>query len=517
MSKRKHIGHTLQLKAEVLRRVDSEPGHKLCKLYDLAPSTLSTWKKNRSAIMAEVNQSMEPDRKRIRHSKYNDIEKAMLYWLKDMSSRPVPPPLDMKAMLRQAERFAENFGYTDWKGSRGFLYRFCHRYSVLSKRICGEGGDCPDTSAFVAEVLFPLLAKFEPDNIYNCDETALFYKLLPSRTYTFKGQSVVGGKSSKDRVTLMLCSNMSGTDKLKPLIIGKTKKPQVLKRVYNMSVADLPVDYYSSQNGWMTGFIFDSWLSKWNSRLARQGRNILLLLDNAPSHVVDTYSNITIQFLPPNTTAKIQPMDQGILRLVKLAYRARITDMYLDSIINNEEAKSIIRKMDIKVACDFVVQAWNSIREVTIQKCFSKAGFLTSVDQPTEDPHPYSDVWQGIQQAMNIDTTFEDFATADDGIESSEHLTEAEIVQAVLNDCKEHEEDPEGNNGDDIEELQDSLNNEENKIQTSQDFLVMISHQRAFLQRHKLPTDNIDALEQTVLNHKLRKTCQSSITAFFTQ
>lgn len=106
MSKRKHTGHKLQLKAEVLRRAESEPGHKLCKIYDLAPSTLSTWKKQKDQIFAEVNQAMEPDRKRIRHSKYNDIEKALLFWLKDLSSRPAPPPLDMKAMLRQAERYS---------------------------------------------------------------------------------------------------------------------------------------------------------------------------------------------------------------------------------------------------------------------------------------------------------------------------------------------------------------------------------------------------------------------------
>lgn len=105
MSKRKHVGHTLQLKAEILRRTESEPGHKLCKIYDIAPSTLSTWKKHKSAILAEVNQAMEPARKRIRHSKYQDIEKAMLFWLKDLSARAAPPPLDMKAMLRQAERY----------------------------------------------------------------------------------------------------------------------------------------------------------------------------------------------------------------------------------------------------------------------------------------------------------------------------------------------------------------------------------------------------------------------------
>lgn len=142
------------------------------------------------------------------------------------------------------------------------MHRFCCRYAVVSKRIFGESNDCTDTSSFMDQVLLPLLQNYNPDDVYNCDETCLFYKLLPHRTYAFCGEAVSGGKSSKDRLTLMLCCNMSGTDKLKPLIIGKTKKPQVLKRVYNMTVQDLPVQYFSSKNGWMTGFIFDSWLSQ---------------------------------------------------------------------------------------------------------------------------------------------------------------------------------------------------------------------------------------------------------------
>lgn len=359
----------------------------------------------------------------------------------------------------------------------------------------------------------PLLAQYPADNVYNCDETALFYKLLPSRTYAFKGQQVIGGKSSKDRVTLLCCCNMSGTDKLRPLIIGKTKKPQVLKRVYNMGVSDLPVDYYSSKNGWMTGFIFDSWLSKWNAKLARQNRHILLLMDNAPSHVVDTYSHICIQFLPPNTTAKIQPMDQGLLRLVKLSYRAKLSDMYLDGILNDEHAKSIMKRMDIKVACDFIVQAWQKIKEITIQNCFAKAGFQHGVDMPIEEPEPDPNVWQGIQTALGTDINFAEYATADDGIESSEHLSEHEIVQAVLNDCKEHEDTEDNNNDnddDDVEEVQPDTT-----IQNSRDFLVMVQQQRGFLQRHGLPTTHLETLERQIINFKIKLNTQSTIVNFF--
>ena len=80
----------------------------------------------------------------------------------------------------------------------------------------------------------------------------------------------------------------------------------------------------------MTLAIFGVWLKIWNEKLARHRRHILFLVDNAPSHMVDAeYSNIKIVFLPANMTTKLQLLDQGIIRVVKLAYRKAITKKVL--------------------------------------------------------------------------------------------------------------------------------------------------------------------------------------------
>ncbi|KAG6606654.1 putative Tigger transposable elementderived protein 6 [Phytophthora cinnamomi] len=48
-------------------------------------------------------------------------------------------------------------------------------------------------------------------------------------------------------------------------------------------------------------------------------REILLLLDNATVHIPpeDTLANVEVEFLPPNTTAAIQPIDQGVIAWIK--------------------------------------------------------------------------------------------------------------------------------------------------------------------------------------------------------
>ena len=52
-----------------------------------------------------------------------------------------------------------------------------------------------------------------------------------------------------------------------------------------------------------------------------QNRNILLLVDNAPTHALyenTNLTNIVIEHLPPNTTSHLQPCDQGIINSFKV-------------------------------------------------------------------------------------------------------------------------------------------------------------------------------------------------------
>lgn len=297
-------------------------------------------------------------------------------------------------------------------------------------------------------------------------------------------------------------------------MIGKVKNPQILKR-YNMTTKDLPVEYYSNTNAWMTGTVFAEWLSKWNSCLLREKRKVLLLIDNAPCHIVpEDYSNIHIQFLPPNTTAKIQPLDQGIIRSLKQFYRKMLAHMYLDGIENNHDAKEIMKKkFNLKIACDMVTQCWAKVKFTTIQNCFRKAGFVSGVESaPDSDNEIDHNLWNELQQNLNIQIAFNDYATADDAVETSQHLTEEQIVQHVQAEQLNPQDDTQDNPEDDPDEL-DSLS--EPTIQKSHEILSTASQIRAYLMQHKLPTVCIDELEKLVIDNRIRQnTCQKSIRDF---
>ena len=45
-----------------------------------------------------------------------------------------------------------------------------------------------------------------------------------------------------------------------------------------------------------------------------------------------TFSNVNVQFLPPNTTSVLQPCDQGIITNFKLYYRHLLINRYIQDI-----------------------------------------------------------------------------------------------------------------------------------------------------------------------------------------
>ena len=65
--------------------------------------------------------------------------------------------------------------------------------------------------------------QYRPEDVYNADETSLFFQMTPDQTLAI--QAVKGKKKDKARITILLCMNATGTDKLKPLVIGKSAKP----------------------------------------------------------------------------------------------------------------------------------------------------------------------------------------------------------------------------------------------------------------------------------------------------
>ncbi|KAG2880176.1 hypothetical protein PC116_g20597 [Phytophthora cactorum] len=115
--------------------------------------------------------------------------------------------------------------------------------------------------------------------------------------------------------------------------------------------------------------MYQQWLLGVDEVMARQGRHILLLVDNASSHDETglCLAHVRVEKLPPNTTAKIQPMDQGIIYCVKpevLTQKMMHALGYIGQ--SNEDAY----KTDLFTAMQWCETAWGNVSSSTIQKCW---------------------------------------------------------------------------------------------------------------------------------------------------
>ncbi len=75
-----------------------------------------------------------------------------------------------------------------------------------------------------SKVLKAFAQKHGWHNIWNLDEKALFYKLLPNTTLA--DCKVSGIKMDKKRLSIAFLVNASGTELINPIVIGHNKKPR---------------------------------------------------------------------------------------------------------------------------------------------------------------------------------------------------------------------------------------------------------------------------------------------------
>ena len=71
-------------------------------------------------------------------------------------------------------------------GSNGWFNRFKQRYELYSKKLVGEAGSSMASNyQEQINIIASQISEFHPDNVYNMDETGIFYKMLPNFSYCF--------------------------------------------------------------------------------------------------------------------------------------------------------------------------------------------------------------------------------------------------------------------------------------------------------------------------------------------
>ncbi|CAB5315530.1 unnamed protein product [Rhizophagus irregularis] len=233
-----------------------------------------------------INDEYSAQTFRHKEVKFSALEHAMSLWVENVTAGGVI--LTDLLIKKKAKIFAEAFNIQEenLSFSNGWLHKFKKRNNIHKYCIHRESESAPLASLPKERTrLQEILGRYSPDCIYNIDETGLFYRMSPSETLSTK--PVSGRKKDKSRVTVLLGVNVTGTDKLKPWLIGNSKRPRPLLKV---NLNRLPVHYRGNPKAWMNSSVFEEVLREIDGYFRVQDKKILLLVDNVPSHFNPHYT-----------------------------------------------------------------------------------------------------------------------------------------------------------------------------------------------------------------------------------
>lgn len=369
---------TIKDKLDIIEKeANGQKARALSKEYKVNRSSIYKILKQKNEIKSFSQNRNSKKLKKISTVKYEDLEDLLITWFKEKRSEGyVVTGITLK---RQALRFANEIGLLSFKSSNGWLQKFKNRWGVRALAVTGELLDSVEDSE-VLSFLSNFTAYIEenqlsPCQVYNSDETGLFFKKLPSKTFVTQDEkSAPGRKSCKERITVQMCCNSTGDNKVRLMVIGRSKKPRCFHR-RDFAVNEY-VYYKSNKTAWMTSSLFDKWfhdefvpsVRSYSSKMGIAPK-ALLLVDNAPSHPKNLTSDdglINVMFLPPRSTPVLQPMDIGIIRPFKSYYTRELTEK-----VTNECAISVnLKDLSLDKVVLMADNAWKEISYSTIINSF---------------------------------------------------------------------------------------------------------------------------------------------------
>jgi len=238
--------------------------------WKVSQSNLSKKLQQQDLVRAEMSKTATgANAKRPRIVACPAIERALVIWFRVLEARGELVTGIM--LLAKRERFEATLEVPDDERvtGKGWLDSFKKAYALhvlnpahtdkdysygLKEYLKhGEAASVDGTAVAAERVrLRAKVAAYRPEDIYNCDEAALFYEATPNRGLGTEQMS--GKKQSKKRITLLFFCNSTGTDKDKIMFIGKYKTPVCFR---SKSAKECGFYYRYNKTSWMTSELFE--------------------------------------------------------------------------------------------------------------------------------------------------------------------------------------------------------------------------------------------------------------------
>ncbi|XP_070140402.1 putative CENPB DNA-binding domain-containing protein 1 isoform X1 [Drosophila kikkawai] len=212
--KRKVI--SIETKIEILNRFDNgQTATEIARSLDFNEATVRTIKKNETEIRragSTVSSISTKFTNRARAPILEKMERALSIWIDDCYN--INAALSQQIIQEKAlsiygllEQNGEPSSSIDFVASNGWFEKFKKRFSIHSLKFKGEAASADDISATTYPEEIQEFIKEEeilPDQVFNADETGLFWKKMPNRNEANNSQSDDSSSEETDPMSLTI-------------------------------------------------------------------------------------------------------------------------------------------------------------------------------------------------------------------------------------------------------------------------------------------------------------------------
>ncbi len=408
-TKKRRYSYSLAAKRSILAEAYAEPRSvkRVARKYNVQTNQLRQWKQH---IECDRDSDTEADpaipsscSKRVRRfelchkigaGRKNSFSSELIAGLKTFfeNSRDEDFSISLRLMVAQAKLLSPTLSSdVSTRALESRIYRLLQKWDVTWRRGTHKAQNTRhnievqnDYHSYITMKI--RLLGVDCSDVYNADETNMYFSPQPTSTYAPRGSRTVSikGADSSSRCTVMLGASMTGK-KLPPFLIfrGKNERTGHIKReLAKRDGYPDDMEYGVQQKAWMDEALMLEWMEKiWQPETQHSNKVTYLILDEHRAHLTSAVRkafadcNTEVDIIPGGYTSKLQPMDVGLNK----PFKGYVSDNFTDWLIINRNKKPT--RQDVSA---WILSGWNRLSEQIILNSFRGSGYIkTSGDGAT--------------------------------------------------------------------------------------------------------------------------------------